>query len=158
MLNDAEVAFLIVGGVAVVAYGYGRLTQDVDLVVRMDSTTIHKTFHSLATLAYRPRVPVTPPMFADPDQRRKWVEEKGMVVLSFHSDRHRETPIDLFVTEPFDFDREYERATVEHLSEDVPVRLVALETLLQMKRETGRLKDLADIEELDLLHGRPGDG
>ena len=31
-LNDASVPFVVVGGLAVVAHGYGRQTQDVDLV------------------------------------------------------------------------------------------------------------------------------
>ncbi|MEX2583653.1 MAG: hypothetical protein WD766_10280, partial [Gemmatimonadota bacterium] len=44
--------------------------------------------------------------FADPVHRARWIEEKGMTVLSFHSDRHRETPVDVFVAEPFDFAEE----------------------------------------------------
>ena len=42
----------------------------------------------------------------DPKQRQQWIEEKGMTVLNFHSDVHRETPVD-FVTAPFDFEEEY---------------------------------------------------
>jgi len=33
-LNDASVPFLTVGGIAVIAHGYGRNTYDVDLVIR----------------------------------------------------------------------------------------------------------------------------
>jgi hypothetical protein len=35
------------------------------------------------------------------------------------------------------------------------VRIVSLPTLLQMKKSAGRPKDLADIDELSLLHGLP---
>jgi predicted nucleotidyltransferase len=34
-LNDANVRYLIVGGLAVVAHGYVRFTQDIDLVVQL---------------------------------------------------------------------------------------------------------------------------
>ena len=45
-LNDARVPFVVVGGLAVVAHGYGRQTQDVDLVIRLradvaELTSIH---------------------------------------------------------------------------------------------------------------------
>ena len=40
-LNNAEVSFLVVGGLAVVAHGYGRQTQDLDLVIRLDAPCIN---------------------------------------------------------------------------------------------------------------------
>jgi len=35
-LNDADVNYLIAGGLAVVAHGYVRVTMDVDLVIDFD--------------------------------------------------------------------------------------------------------------------------
>ena len=81
-LNDAGVPFIVVGGIAVNAHGYGRLTADVDLVVRLHPDTVRAAFGSLASLGYRPLVPVTADGFADPDQRARWIAEKGMTVLS----------------------------------------------------------------------------
>ena len=154
-LTAADVSHIVVGGLAVNAHGYGRLTQDVDLVIRLDPPTIRATFEALASLAYAPRVPITAEMFADRRQRERWIEEKGMRVLNFHSDRHRGTPVDLFVCEPFDFDTEYEAALVEEIAPGVPVRIVSLPTLLGLKRAAGRAQDLADIRELSLLHDEP---
>ncbi len=37
-LNTANVQYLIVGGLAVNAHGYERLTRDVDLVIGLDAT------------------------------------------------------------------------------------------------------------------------
>lgn len=147
-LNDAGVPFLVVGGLAVVAHGYGRQTADIDFVVRLDSATIHAMFRALEALGYRPRVPVTATGFADPAQRRLWISEKGMQVLNFHSEAHRDTPVDVFVSEPFDFAAEFERSLVREISPGVPMRIVRLETLLQMKAAVGRPQDLADIAEL----------
>jgi len=48
-------------------------------------------------------VPITAEQFADPALRQQWREEKRMLVLKFWSDAHRETPVDVFIYEPFDF-------------------------------------------------------
>jgi hypothetical protein len=76
-----------------------------------------------------------------------------MVVLPFHSEQHPETPIDIFVTEPIDFNAEYGAAMVTEVAPGVPLRIVRLETLLRMKTDAGRPQDLADIAELRQIHG-----
>lgn len=156
VLNAANVPFILVGGLAVVAHGYGRYTADVDLVVRLDIDTVARLFVALGSLGYRPRVPVTASAFADERQRAEWIAEKGMAVLSFHSDTHRETPVDVFVAEPFDFAQEYGSAVVREIAIGVPVRIARLEALIRMKRDAGRPQDLADIAELERLHGASG--
>jgi hypothetical protein len=151
-LNEARVPFILVGGLAVNAHGYGRQTLDVDLVIDLRTDAIRNAFGALHSLGYRPRVPVTADGFGDPYQRARWIAEKGMTVLSFHSDEHRETPVDLFVTEPFDFEQEYGSALVEEVAPGVPVRILRLEALLELKRAAGRPQDMADIAELRSLH------
>ena len=39
-LNDAKVQYLIVGGLAVIAHGYERFTNDVDLVIGLEQDNI----------------------------------------------------------------------------------------------------------------------
>ena len=156
-LDEASVPFIVVGGLAVVAHGYGRQTQDIDVVIQLQPEAVRNAFRVLETLGYRPRIPVTAEGFANPDQRARWIKEKGMTVLNFHSDQHRETPLDVFVTEPFDFSEEYRLAMVEEVAPGAPVHILRLETLLRLKQEAGRPQDLADIAELRLLHeGRNG--
>jgi predicted nucleotidyltransferase len=151
-LDQAGVRFILVGGIAVVAHGYGRLTRDLGLVIELEADVLRRAFTALESLGYRPRVPVTAAGLADPRQRRAWIEEKGMTVLNFHSDLRRHTPIDVFVTEPFDFDEEYGAADVFDISPGCSVRVVRLATLLRMKDEAGRPQDLADVAELRHLH------
>jgi hypothetical protein len=154
-LNGAAVPFLVVGGIAVIAHGYGRNTYDVDLVIRLTPDFVNRAFGALALIGYVPRVPITAEQFGDAEKRRVLLDEKQMQVLNFWSDRHRETPVDVFVAEPFDFAAEYEGALLEELAPGVNVRIISLPTLLQMKKLAGRPKDLADIDELSLLHGLP---
>lgn len=152
-LNNASVRFIVVGGVAVAAHGYGRSTQDIDLVIRLEPESIRAAFAALATRGYRPIVPVTADAFADPPQRARWIAEKGMVVLSFQSEQEPGTPVDLFVTEPFDFEEEYQRSMIEEITPGVPLRIVRRETLVRLKLDAGRPQDLADVAQLRAIHG-----
>lgn len=152
-LNDAGVQFVVVGGLAVVAHGYPRSTQDLDLVIRLDAPTIRAAFRALDALGYRPIVPVTAEGFADPAQRARWIHERGMTVLGFQSDLHPETAVDVFATEPFDFQSEHSAAVVEEVADGVPIRIVRLPMLMQLKMTAGRPQDLADVAELRRLHG-----
>lgn len=150
-LVAAEVRFLVVGGVAVNAYGYRRFTADLDLVVELGRENLLAALNTLSDLGYRPSVPVTADQLADAEFRARLHEEKGMEVLQLWSDAHRETPVDIFATEPFPFDEEYSRATIKHLGGAGPVRIVALPTLIAMKRAAGREEDRIDIRYLESL-------
>ena len=148
-LYSAHVRFLIAGGLAVNAHGVMRFTKDVDVVLQLAPDNIEKAFGALAELGYKPAIPVSEAQFADESVRSRWVRERNMAVLQLWSDAHRETPIDVFASEPFDFDVEYARALVKPLG-DVPVRFVSLHTLIRMKEAVGRAQDLADAENLQL--------
>jgi hypothetical protein len=67
------------------------------------------------------------------------------------SDIHRRTPIDIFVYEPFDFAREYASANWIEISNELKIPVISYETLIAMKKEAGREKDLLDITSLQKL-------
>ena len=146
---DADgVRFLIAGGVAVNAHGYQRFTKDLDLIVQLATENLRAAFGALARLGYQPQVPITAEQLADGELRRLLIREKGMQVLQFWSDQHRETPVDVFVNEPFPFDEEFARAAVKDLGNAGPVRIVSLPSLIQMKESAGRLEDQIDVQYL----------
>jgi hypothetical protein len=147
-LNAAGVQYLIAGGIAVNAHGYVRLTNGVDLVVRLEPVNVANAFRALEAVGYRPMVPVRAEDFADPVVREGWIRDKGMQVLRFWSDRHRETAVDVFVTEPFDFAAEYATALAGELSPGLVVRFVGLESPIRMKEAAGRPRDLDDVQHL----------
>jgi hypothetical protein len=160
-LNTAEVQYLIVGGLAVNAYGYERLTQVVDLVIRLTTENVVRGLRALGDIGYRMPIPVTPEQFANAANREAWRKEKNMTVLRLWSDLHRRTPVDVFVYEPFHFADEYAAAKWEEIAADVKAPVVRCETLMAMKRSAGRPQDLADIAELEelqkLKEGNAGD-
>jgi predicted nucleotidyltransferase len=141
-LNDSDVRYLVVDGMAVVSHGYGWTTIELDLVIQLDRVNIRRAFHALKSLGYSPRVPVTAEQFADPTMREHWMVGKNKRVHSLWSEEHRETPVDLFVQEPFPFDVTFARAEEEIFEDGTRFPLVDLETLISMKRNAGREKDL----------------
>ena len=149
-LDQAHVRFLVVGGLAVNAHGYHRFTKDLDLVIQLVPDNVSAAFTALSTLGYRPNVPITAEQFADDIIRESLIRTKGMEVLQFWSDTHRETPIDVFVREPFDFAEEYARSTVRELAGAGTIRIVSIPTLIVMKEAVGRPQDLDDVEHLKI--------
>lgn len=147
-LNAAGVRYLVAGGLAVAAYGYVRLTADVDLVLDLEESNVRKALDVLAELGYRPRAPVEMAAFADPAARAAWIRHKGMTVFSLHSPEHPVTEIDLFAEAPLDFERAYASAVRMDLAPGISATFVSLEDLIAMKRRAGRPQDMQDIERL----------
>jgi hypothetical protein len=150
-LNDARVQYIIVGGLAVNAHGFVRITRDVDLVLRLQPENCARGLRALMQIGYQLAVPGKPEDFSDPVTRENWRREKNMIVLKLWSDDHRRTPVDVFVYEPFDFDVELVRANEKEVFPGVTARVVSLPTLLRMKKDAGRPQDLIDITELTRL-------
>ena len=147
-LNEVGANYLIVGGLAVNAHGFVRLTQDVDIVLQLVPENAVKGVRALLGIGYQMAIPEAPEAFADAATRERWREEEGMVVLKLWSDVHRRTPVDLFVDEPCSFEAESSRAVQLEVLPGVLAPVVALDTLLDMKRAVGRPRDLIEVEEL----------
>lgn len=147
-LSEARVCYLVAGGLAVNVHGYLRLTKVVDIVLQLDQENTLRALAALARLGYQPTVPIEAEQFADAEQRESWVREKNMQVFQLWSEDHRETPIDIFVEEPFGFDEEFSKALMKPLYETIEVRFVSLPTLIRMKEAAGRPQDKIDLDYL----------
>jgi len=98
-LNAADVQYLVAGGLAVNAHGYLRFTKDVDFVLRLVPDNIAQAFTALGNLGYVPSVPVTASQFADPEQRQRWIRDKGMQVPQRCNDASSVPVVTLQLTE-----------------------------------------------------------
>jgi predicted nucleotidyltransferase len=150
-LNAANVRYLVVGGLAVVAHGYVRFTADVDLIVDLEPANLTRAIAALGRLGYRPRAPVGFEEFADSKKRAQWVRDKGLTVFSLYSLEHPLTEVDLFVEPPFDFSVVYRRAARTEIAPGVEATFIGLRDLVRLKREAARPQDLLDLERLRAL-------
>jgi len=154
-LNEAEVRYLIVGGLAVVAHGYVRFTADIDLVLDPEAAATRRAVAALGALGYRPRAPVAFEDFANPEMRSRWARDKGLTVFSAFSPDHTATELDLFVEAPFDFERAYGNAVRFEVAPGREATFVGMSDLIEMKRRAGRPQDLQDVDALESL-SEPG--
>lgn len=150
VLNDAGVRYLVVGGVAVVLHGHLRTTADLDLVLDLEPGNVGLAVGALAASGFQPRAPVKLENFADPVTRRAWIDDKNLEVFSLW---HPDIPgfeVGLFVTVPFDFNAVYDRR-VELPIERTIAPVMGLGDLIELKRASGRSRDLEDVRALQGL-------
>jgi hypothetical protein len=77
-LNDAGVQYLIVGGLAVNAHGFVRLTRDVGIVLRLERENVIRALEALGKAGYKPAIPERAEAFADPETRQRWRHERNI--------------------------------------------------------------------------------
>lgn len=156
VLNADGVRYIVVGGVAVVLHGHPRMTADIDLVVDLNPNEAKRAIRSLTGMGLRPRVPVKPEDFADPDRRQGWIDERGMMVFNLYDPKDPLRSVDLFVQPPIPFDELWSRSRLIALP-SVKVRVASIRDLIRMKENTGRSLDSADIEALEALRDESSD-
>jgi hypothetical protein len=116
--------------------------------IRLVSENIRQFLLASGRPGYRPLAPITAEEFAEARLRESPVRGKGMQVLGFSSERHPETPVDAFATEPFAFEEEYSEALVKPLHRSIIVRFVSIPALIRMKEAADRPRDRNDVEHL----------
>ncbi len=132
----AEVEYAVVGGVAVNAHGYVRATNDLDIFIRPTVDNARAAFNALLALGV-PLEGLTPAdLLNDEENLRFGPEEDHIDILSSIG----EMP----------FDRVW-RNRVETPVAGLSVPFISKPDLIENKRQVGRLRDLADAEELSLL-------
>ena len=133
LLNGNNVRYLVVGGYAVAIYGHPRYTKDLDIWLWIDSRNAHQVVKTLEQFGFG-SLELSAEDFADPNQ---------VIQLGYPPNR-----IDLLTSvSGIDFDECYpQRCPIE--VDDVMVDFIDLENLKKNKRSSGRMQDLADLENL----------
>lgn len=140
-LNNAEVEYVLVGGIALIRHGVVRATRDIDAVFDPSEENVA---HIRGLI-----------------DRWKATRPDGSTVSmeDVRADRtiHLSTPhgdLDLLseniVGIPFGQLRQ--RADVKHV-DGVPAPICSLADLVALKRAAGRERDLADLSDLEAAHG-----
>ncbi len=135
-LNEHEVKYLVVGGYAVNYHGYPRYTKDIDFWIWLDRKNIEKLLKALDHFGFS-----SLGLGVDDFSNPKVVVQLG----------HEPYRIDLIMEmEGFDFDSCFGKKEERKLG-GVMVNFIGFDDLVQTKKRAGRLKDLADAEELEKI-------
>jgi len=121
----------LLGGWAIGIYGHPRATKDIDFLVGLDEENLAMLQRSLSD-------------FGAPPLELEKFKEKGTVY------RLGRSPIQIDIINNADginFNECYSRRKVIQV-EDIAISLISREDLIENKKSSGRLQDLADIEKL----------
>lgn len=133
-LNQAQVAYILVGGYAVILRGYSRSTGDLDVWIEKTPENYKKLLRAFQLFgAPAEAVPYDALFSDDYDVFAIGVPPFAIEIMT--------------EVKGLNFRETYEKATIEVLDE-VPIRVIHIQHLLQAKRAAGRYKDLNDIENL----------
>lgn len=132
-LNANKVEYLLLGGYAVIAYGYVRNTSDIDVVVSDGLANAQRLMKALAGFGFG-ETQLQIELFTNPDSVvRMGVEPMKIEILNY--------------LKGVDFKEAYSRRN-SVLVEDINVDLISLPDLLANKKAVGRPQDLVDVEKL----------
>ncbi|MBS3732722.1 MAG: hypothetical protein KGY42_07415 [Desulfobacterales bacterium] len=133
LLNRNEVRYLVVGGYAVAVHGYPRYTKDLDVWIQLSQENAEKIVKALVAFG-----------FGSLGLQAEDFMDEGMVIqLGYPPNR-----IDLLTSlKGLNFEDCYQ-SSVKVRIEDLNVSFIDLPHLIENKQATGRLQDLADIENL----------
>jgi hypothetical protein len=150
-LVDADVRFVVCGGVACILQGVARTTHDLDLRVALEAPDLTGLLAVARALDLQPRVPEPMTALLDPERRRAWVEEKRAVVYTLHT-RSGAFAVDVFLAYPLS----YEELAAEADVFEIDGRRVLVSSkrhliVAKSRVQPPRRVDLRDIEDLEEL-------
>lgn len=153
-LADARIDYVLVGGTAVILQGVPRTTADLDIVPSLDPDNLTRLVGKLTELGYKARAPVDPLALADPEQRRVWLEEKGMLAFSFWRPDRPLDAVDVLYAGRVGYP-ELRAAALPMDIAGLRLLVASPRDLIEMKRGTGRAQDAFDINALErLIHAQ----
>jgi hypothetical protein len=151
-LTDADVNFVVGGGVAAVLHGVERVTLDIDLALDMDPANVEKFLHIMDELGLQPRVPVPARDLMSREAVQRMIAEKGALVFSFVDFDRPLRHVDIFLQSNLSFE-ELSSGAQKIVIEDRAIKIMGIAKLLETKRSITPLrdKDLIDIKQLEKL-------
>lgn len=149
-LQEENVAYLIVGGLALNLHGVERSTMDVDLALAMDEENLRRFLRAAGRLDLRPTLPVPLDALVNQAMVAEWVAKRNMIAFSLRSPLPATPTVDVLVTLPLPFADMYGRR-VEKSIGAIAVSLAGIDDLIALKSRTGREIDRSDVEALGKL-------
>ncbi len=133
LLHTHRVKYLLVGGYAVAAHGYPRFTGDMDVWIQTNTVNAENVLKVCREFGFDvPNLRVE--LFTDPKQMTRMGHPPLRIEI-------------LNSVSGLSFDAAWENR-INEVWDGVPVFLISLEDLRTNKLASGRLKDLADLENL----------
>ena len=149
-LCDAQVDYVLVGGLAVQLHGFLRSTFDIDLVLAMNDENLVRFIDVAKQYGLVPAIPVSIDSLRNADQIEAWYREKGMLAFALREPQIGGSVLDVLVRPDVPFDQLSLNAVAGELyGRRVPI--ASIDDLLTMKRIANRPKDRLDVVALEKI-------
>lgn len=147
-LVDAQIRYVVCGGVACILQGVARATHDLDIRVVLESPDLDRLIVVIRSLGLTPRIPEPLDALLDPERRRVWQHEKNAVVYTVNAPSGA-FALDIFLTYPIAFD-DLSQSADTFLLDGRSVLVSCKRHLIEAKRavQPPRKVDQRDIEDL----------
>ena len=149
-LQQKQIRYLVIGGVAVNLHGFSRTTGDLDLMLSMDPRNLKKFVKIIRSLGWKPRLPVDLDDFINNKKRDYWIQEKNMKVFSVYNPKREIEHIDVMAENYINFDKAYQ-SREEVFAGDIKITVLSIPDLIRLKRIAGRERDEIDISALEKI-------
>ena len=134
-LNNNDVDYILLGGYAVILYGYSRTTGDMDIFVRKTKENYQKIKQAFGEF----RMPV----FDMTEEN--FLNNKEMDVFTFGVPP---VSIDILTdSKALEFETAFRKTTIHEIDE-IKIRVIHINDLIRQKKAVNRPKDINDIEHL----------
>ncbi len=135
LLNENEVKYLLIGGYAIGLHGYMRATDDIDFWVEQTEENAKKIIAALEE-------------FYGSQFKNMTYEELMVKDEVFRFGKFSGNIIDILTSlKELEFDKAYKNK-VSYNFNGVMIDLISRDDLVKNKLSTGRLKDIADVDNL----------
>jgi hypothetical protein len=149
-LNERNIRYIVVGGIAVNLYGIPRMTYDIDLILDLEDSNLKRLLRLLKTWGFKPKVPVDIMDFAIKGKREEWIRNKNMKAFNLVNPEWAMSEIDIIINTPVDYKRASEN--INHIKlRNISIPAISIDDLIKMKKRSGRQQDKADIKYLRRL-------
>lgn len=146
-LNERKIQYIVVGGMAVNFHGIPRATYDIDLLVYLEDNNLKKFLSLMRQWGFKPKAPVDIMDFSDKNKRYDWIKNKNMKAFNLVNPDWAISEIDIIIDTPVDYKKAAGNINYIRI-DDVAIPTISLRDLIEMKRNTGRRQDKADIRYL----------
>ncbi|MBL7732947.1 MAG: hypothetical protein JNM88_17380 [Chitinophagaceae bacterium] len=135
-LNKFEVEYMLVGGYAVILYGYVRSTSDLDIWVNRTEDNYKKLMRAFYDFG----------LPTNEVPRQPFLDNEEVEVYRFGIEP---SAVDIIIEmKAMPFEEAYKNARWQKLGEDLDVKLINLPELIRLKKFANRANDLNDLEHL----------
>ena len=135
-LSDENVKFILIGAYAMAAHGYPRATMDIDIWIMPSPENVDAVFRALQRFGAPLHNLTTKDLQIDGTIFQIGVAPRRIDIITGVSG--------------LKFEETYQNALLINI-EGIDVRIPAINDLISNKKATGRTKDMADVEALELL-------